>query len=218
MKKKVLISAALAIFCTMSLFAWMHSADVEISSPFFSVQSKGDGTKNIIEPQGTFRYFGKAQNGFCTSGTLSVGVPLSKNFTLDGEDATAKGVGLGIAMGAGYDFTLGERVTLAALGSVSFDWLRFSYKKEYYARAGSINYTSEWTQTDDAIFLGLGVELLSRFKLSNHISLVAVCAARFVDGGILWKNGNKQGRNYDTSYDLRGNFSVVPALGVSWIF
>ena len=218
MKKNVFMAAALAVACAVSLSAWENSAGVEVSAPFFSVETKGDGTKNVIEPQGTLRYFGKAKNGFCVSAAASAGVPFSKNFTLDGEDATSKGIGAGIALGAGYAFDFGERVTLAALGSVSLDWQRFSYKKEFSARAGSTYYKSEWTQTDDALFAGLGAELLARFKLSNHISLVAACAARFVDGGTLWKKGTKQGKDYDSSYDLRGNFSVVPSLGASWTF
>ena len=218
MKKVALLAAALALACAASLSAWENSVGIEISAPFFSVETKGDGTKNIIEPQGTVRYFGKAQNGFCVSAAASAGVPFSKNFTLNGEDATANGVGETLAVGAGYAFGFGERVTLAVLGSVSLDWVRFSYKREFSAKAGSNYYKSEWTQTDDALFVGLGAELLARFKLSNHISLAAACAARFVDGGALWKNGTKQGKDYDLTYDLRGNFSVVPSLGASWTF
>ena len=145
---------------------------------------------------------------------------ISKNFTLQGENAASKGFGMGLTFGAGYAFELTDRLTLAALGSLSLDWARFKYKKRippvvyggYYSGGG------EWTQTDDALFVGLGAEVLARFKLTDRLSLVGSFAARFLDGGTLWKSGTYLGKDYDVSVDLRGNFSVTPSFGVSWTF
>lgn len=218
--KKLFAFAAMAFISAMSLAAWEHSAGLEFSAPFFSINAKSDGIKNLIETHGTARYFGKAQNGFCVSGTLGMGGAFSENFTLQGEDATAKGFGMELALGAGYAFELTDRLTLAALGSLSLDWAKFKYKKQippvvysgYYSGGG------EWTQTDNALFVGLGVEILARFKLTDRLSLIGSFAARFLDGGTLWKSGTYMNRDYDISVDLRGNFSLTPSLGASWTF
>lgn len=217
MKKIVLMAAAL-FFCALSLSAWEHNLGLEFSPSYYSIEAKGDGTKNVFEPGALVRYFGKAQNGFCVSGVLAVGAPISKNFTLDGESAAANGVGMDLVFGAGYAFELADRWTLAALGSVSLDWMRFKYKKEFSAKTSSGFAKSEWTQSDDALFVGLGAELFAMFKLTKQISLVGSCAIRFLDGGTLWKSGTKQGKSYDATYDLRGNVIVAPSLGASWTF
>ncbi|MBQ6028548.1 MAG: hypothetical protein IJL24_03345, partial [Treponema sp.] len=134
------------------------------------------------------------------------------------ESATAKGLGMELVFGAGYAFNINDRLTLSALGSLSLDWLRFKYKKVISAQTSSGNVTAEWTQSDNALFVGLGAELLASFKLTERIALVGSFAMRFLDGGKLWKKGNAMGKNYDSSFDLRGNFSVAPSLGARWIF
>ena len=191
--KKSLFFCFLAVICAMSLSAWEHSVDLEIASPYFSINAKNDGIKNVIEPQLSARYYGK-------------------------ESATAKGLGMELAFGAGYAFNINDRLTLSALGSLSLDWLRFKYKKEISARASSGNVTAEWTQSDNALFVGIGAELLARFKLTDHISIAGSLAMRFLDGGKLWKKGSNIGKNYDSSFDLRGNFILTPSLGASWTF
>ena len=216
--KKSLFFCFLAVICAMSLSAWEHSVGLEIASPYFSINAKNDGIKNVIEPQLSARYYGKAANGFCVSAALGIGLPISKDFTLQGESATAKGLGMELVFGAGYAFNINDRLTLSALGSLSLDWLRFKYKKEISARASSGNVTAEWTQSDNALFVGIGAELLARFKLTDHISIAGSLAMRFLDGGKLWKKGSNIGKNYDSSFDLRGNFSVTPSLGARWIF
>ena len=216
--KKSLAFCLLAFVCAMSLSAWEHSAGLEIGSPYFSINSRGDGVKKVTQPQLTARYFGKASNGFCVSATLSPGLAFSKDFTLQGENATAKGFGLELTMGAGYAFDITDRFALAALGSMSLDWTRFKYKKTIYAGTSYGAVTAEWTQNDNALFVGLGAELLASFKLTERIALVGSFAMRFVDGGKLWKKGSNMGKNYDSSFDLRGNFSVTPSLGARWIF
>ncbi len=216
--KKSLVYCLLAFVCAMSLSAWEHSAGLEIGSPYFSINSRGDGVKKVTQPQLTARYFGKASNGFCVSATLSPGLAFSKDFTLQGENATAKGFGLELTMGAGYAFDITDRFALAALGSMSLDWTRFKYKKTIYAGTSYGAVTAEWTQNDNALFFGIGAELLASFKLTERIALVGSFAMRFVDGGKLWKKGSNIGKNYDSSFDLRGNFSVTPSLGARWIF
>ena len=101
---------------------------------------------------------------------------------------------------------------------MSLDWTRFKYKKTIYAGTSYGAVTAEWTQNDNALFVGLGAELLASFKLTERIALVGSFAMRFVDGGKLWKKGSAMGKNYDSSFDLRGNFSVTPSLGARWIF
>ncbi len=216
--KKSFAFCLLAFAFAMSLSAWEHSAGLEIGSPYFSINSRGDGVKKVTQPQLTARYFGKASNGFCISATLSPGFAFSKDFTLQGEDATAKGFGLELTMGAGYAFDITDRFALAALGSMSLDWTRFKYKKTIYAGTSYGNVTAEWTQNDNALFVGIGAELLASFKLTERIALVGSFAMRFVDGGKLWKKGSAMGKDYDSSFDLRGNFSVTPSLGASWTF
>lgn len=216
--KKVIVFFTLVLATSMSLSAWEHSAGLEIGSPYFSINSRGDGVKKVTQPQLTARYFGKASNGFCVSATLSPGLAFSKDFTLQGESATAKGFGMELTMGAGYAFDITDRFALAALGSMSLDWTRFKYKKNIYAGTSYGTVTAEWTQSDNALFVGLGAELLASFKLTDHISIVGSFAMRFVDGGKLWKKGSAMGKNYNSSFDLRGNFSVAPSLGARWIF
>ena len=123
-----------------------------------------------------------------------------------------------LTMGAGYAFDITDRFALAALGSMSLDWTRFKYKKTIYAGTSYGAVTAEWTQSDNALFVGLGAELLASFKLTERIALVGSFAMRFLDGGKLWKKGSAMGKNYDSSFDLRGNFSVAPSLGARWIF
>ncbi len=216
--KKTPLAFILFLSFAMSLSAWEHNLGLEAGFPCISLRANDDGNKNIFEPALQARYYGVAENGFCLSAAIGAGLPISKDFTLNGESATAKGFGMNLALGAGYEFVLSQRLTLAALGSLSLDWLRFSYKKEFKAPITGGYATADWTQTDDALFAGIGAEVLARFFLTDQLSLSASCALRFIDGGTLWKNGSKIGRDYDNSQNLRGNIIFTPTLGACWTF
>ncbi len=216
--KKTLIILILFLSFTMSLSAWEHNLGLEAGLSSAFLRANDDGNKNIFEPSLQARYYGVAANGFCLSFAMGTGLALSSDFTLQNEKTTSKGFGMNFALGAGYEFILNERMTLAALGSLSLDWLRFTYKKEFKAPLSDGYASADWTQTDDALFAGIGAELLYRFFLTEHLSLSASCAIRFIDGGTLWKKGKKIGRDYDNSQTLRGYLIVTPALGACWTF
>ena len=197
---------------------WTHSAGGGISVPYVSLDAEQDGTKSLFAPQGNLRYIGMHENGFCVTAGLNAGLPLSKDFVLEKGNDTAGGFGMGLSLGAGYAFVRGEKLTVAALGSVGLDWFRFTHKKELKASTSSGTYTAEWTQTDNALVFGVGVEIFASYNLTSHLSLFADCAVRYLDAGRIWTEGKNVSKNYDTRQKVRGYVSITPALGVRWAF
>ncbi|MCR5045379.1 MAG: hypothetical protein K6A42_02230 [Treponema sp.] len=218
--KKLFFAFALSFACVVAFAqeSWTHMAGLSFSAPFYSMEVKGDGTKNIFSPQGTARYFGAAPNGFCISGTFGMGPAFSKNFSLGDDSLSSTGLSLSFSAGAGYAFGITDRFTLAALGSLSLDWMRYKFKKEIKAATSYGSLSTEWTQSDNLLAFGIGAELLGFYSLTDRISLFASFAFRFFDAGRLWREGKNEGRSYDATYDLRGNFSITPSIGATWTF
>ncbi|MCR5045128.1 MAG: hypothetical protein K6A42_00955 [Treponema sp.] len=218
--KKLFFAFALSFACVFAFAqeSWTHLAGISFSAPFYSMEVKGDGTKNIFSPQGTARYFGVAPNGFCVSGTFGIGPALCKDFSLGVDSLSATGLSLTFSAGAGYAFGITDRFTLAALGSLSLDWMYYKFKKEISAFTSYGRYATEWRQHDSLLAFGIGAELLGFYSLTDRISLFASFAFRFFDAGRLWRVGKNEGRYYDAAYDLRGNFSITPSIGATWTF
>ena len=217
--KKVLLAAAVALAGTLVFgHSWSHSAGLSINPAYYSVNVKGEGDKSAFVPQISARYYGEMENGFCLTGTVGSGLIVSKDFKLATENNVATGPSLGLSFGAGYAFHFGERWTLAALGSLSFDWMQIRKKMVISATVSYGRFTSNWTQTEDLFLFGIGAEALGVFKLTDHISLWGSLALRFFDAGSLKRSGDNQGRSYDNSLEVRGNVSVTPSIGAAWTF
>ena len=209
-----LLSGALA-FCQSS---WSHSAGLSVNPAFYSLNVRDDGAKNLYIPRLSLRYYGEHQSGICLSATLDAGCALSKDITLQGEDQISSGLALGTSLAAGYAFHPLDRLTLSALGSLSLDWERFSFKKEITAALTNGRAKSEWTQTDDLLTLAVGAEVLSLWKCTDRLSLFASCAVRFIDAGAIWINGRNQGQDYDSTSEIRGSVTASPSFGLAWNF
>lgn len=217
--KKILFAAAVA-FCGAIVFGqgWSHSAGLSLTPAYYSVNVRGDDCKDAFVPQISARYIGQASNGFCLAGTLGAGLVVSEDFKLDGEDDVSAGPSLALCAGAGYAFHFGERLTLAALGSISFDWMQVKKRKDIHAAVSGGSVSSSWTQEENLFLFGIGAELLGTFKISDRVSLLGSLAVRFFDAGTLARSGDKQGKSYETSFEARGNVCVAPSIGAAWTF
>ena len=217
--KKILLAAAVVFFGAFAFGqGWSHSVGLSLNPAYYSVNVKGQDVKSAFVPQISARYFGEMDNGFCLTGTIGGGILVSKDFKLSTEDDVAIGPSIGLSVGAGYAFHIGERLTLAALGSLSFDWMEVRKNKDISAKVSDKSYSSSWTQKEDLLLFGIGAEILGTFKLSDHISLLGSLAVRFFDAGTLKRSGDNQGKSYDNSFEVRGNLSVTPSIGAAWTF
>ena len=196
---------------------WTHSVGVVLSPAYHSMKVRDEGCKNVFVPRVSAVYYAEKQGGFCIDGTLSAGVALSKDVKLESEDQLASAFSLGASLGFGYAFHPTEKLTLSPLATVSLDWSHFKFTKEFSAKLSTGTATDDWTQTDDFLTFGIGAELISAYKCTERMSLFSACAVRFFDAGNQWRAGTNQGHDYDDSFEIRGNFSVVPSLGLSWI-
>lgn len=218
--KKLLLSFLLAGmgFLAFGRSSWKHSAGAAATASFYSLHVKGDGVKNAFVPQLSLRYFGQMDNGFCLSGTFDAGWSVSKKFKLDTENKFSAGLALGTTIGAGYAFHFSDRWTLAVLGTLSFDWMLYKFKKTIYANVSGGSVSSDWTQKDSLFAFGIGCEALGIFPLTPHLSMYGTLGFKFFDAGKLERSVNKQGRSYKDSFEVRGNFAVIPSFGVMWTF
>ncbi len=218
--KKVFLACALALAGVLAFgqSSWKHSAGAAVNASFYSLHAKDDGFKNAFVPQLSARYYGEAQNGFCVSGTLSFGWALSKNFKLDTEDKVCAGLAFGTAIGAGYAFHFSDRWTFALLGTLSFDWMFYKFKKTISAKVSGGTVSSEWTQEDFLFAFGIGCEAIGIFPLTKHFSMCGTLGLKFFDAGKLKLSGNKLGRDYSDSFEIRGNIALIPSFGVVWTF
>ncbi len=217
--KKFFLAAAVAFFGALAFgHNWKHSAGLSLAPAWHSIHVRGEGDKSSFVPQLSARYFGEMDNGFCLTGTVGAGVLASKDFKLDNEGDFAAGPSLGLSFGAGYAFHIGERCTLAALGSLSFDWAQIRKRKELSTITSYGRITGSWTQKDDLLLFGIGAEILGIFKLSDRVSLLCSLAVRYFDAGALIRSGEKQGKSYDDSFEARGNLCVAPSIGAALTF
>lgn len=217
---KRVVLAASVLFAGALAFGqgWSHSAGLALTPAYYSVGVKGDNDKSAFVPQVTARYYGELHNGFCLTGTFGAGSLVSRDFKLSTEDDVSSGPSIGLSFGAGYAFHFGERWTLAALGSLSFDWMELRKKKVISAPVSYGSVSTSWTQKDNLYLFGIGAEALGSFKLTDHISLWGSLAIRFFDAGSLERSGDNQGRSYESSFEARGNVCVTPSIGAAWTF
>ncbi|MBO7123702.1 MAG: hypothetical protein J6V90_10560 [Treponema sp.] len=217
--KKILLAAAAVIFGALAFGeGWSHSVGLSLTPAYYSVKIKGEGDRAAFVPQLSARYFGEMDNGFCLTGTVGAGLVVSKDFKLENEDNVSTGPSFGLSAGAGYAFHFGERWTLAVLGSLSFDWMQISKKKVISAMTSFGRTTTSWTQKENLFLFGIGAEALGLFRLTDHISLWASLAVRYFDAGTLKRNGDNQGKSYESSLEARGNVCFTPSIGAAWTF
>lgn len=212
--KRILVLFSL-IFIAGPLCAqspWSHRVGAGVSVPYFSLDVKDDDTNSVFATEASVRYLTLHENGFCLTGAIGAGSSFSSDFVLEDGDKTAGGYGMALSLGAGYAFINTEKLTFAALGSVGLDWFRFAFKKEISAEGTS--QTAEWTQTDNILAFGVGLELLAMYHLSERLSLFADCAVRYIDAGSVWIEGKKISTDYDRHSEIRSYISLHPSLGV----
>lgn len=198
--------------------SWKHSAGAAANASFYSLHVKGDGVKNAFVPQISLRYFGEMSNGFCLSGTFDMGLSVSKKFKLESEDNVSLGLAFGTTLGAGYAFHFSDRWTLAVLGTLSFDWMTYKFKKTISAKVSSGTVSSDWTQKDILFAFGIGCEAIGIFPLTPHLSMYGTLGFKFFDAGKLKRSGSKLGHSYKDSFEVRGNVALIPSFGVMWTF
>ncbi|MBR5095576.1 MAG: hypothetical protein IK094_00530 [Treponema sp.] len=217
--KKILLAAAV-VFIGAVVFGqrWSHSAGLSFNPAYYSVEVKGEGEKAAFVPQISARYYGEMDNGFCLTGTVGAGLLVSRDFKLATENNVATGPSLGLSFGAGYAFHFGDRWTLAALGSLSFDWMQVRKRKDISTTLSYGRVTSSWTQKENLFLFGIGAEALGIFRFTKHLSMWGSLAIRFFDAGTLERSGDNQGKSYDASLEVRGNVSVTPSIGAAWTF
>lgn len=217
--KKVFFAAAVA-FAGAFVFghSWSNTAGLSFNPAYYSVGVKGEGDKSAFVPQISARYYGEMDNGFCVTGTVGSGLIVSKDFKLATENNVATGPSLGLSAGVGYAFHFGDRWTLAALGSLSFDWMQVRKRKDISTALSYGRLTSSWTQKENLFLFGIGAEALGIFKFTKHLSMWGSLAIRFFDAGTLKRSGDNQGKSYDASLEVRGNVSVTPSIGAAWTF
>lgn len=217
--KKILFAAAVSLAGAL-IFGqnWSHSAGLSLTPSYYSVKVKGEGDRHAFVPQISARYFGEMGNGFCLTGTVGAGLIVTKDFKLESEDNVSVGPSFGLSVGAGYAFHFGDRWTLAAMGSISFDWMEIQKKKVISAMTSYGSATTSWTQKENLFLFGIGAEALGIFRLTDHVSLWGSLAVRYFDAGTLKRSGVNQGKSYEASLEARGNVSVTPSIGAAWTF
>ena len=197
---------------------WKNSAGLSIDAPWSNIKIEDNDTYSQIAPRISALYSGGFDNGFCVQAKAGVGAAFSEDFKLEEEGGISNGINVGGSIGAGWNFNINERFSLAALGLLSLDWTRYKFYEEITAKVSYGTESSEWKRTSDILSLGIGGELSGKLHMNDHISMFASLGCQFIDFGFLKIDDDKQNHSYDSYSEARGNFILTPGVGVLWTF
>jgi hypothetical protein len=122
--------------------------------------------------------------------------------------------------GLGYTAGLGKKFSLSMLAVVGFEVVVFESDEDEYdhKELGKVDRSF----SEALVAFTLGGDLIARYSITEHAGVFAKVGGRWVAAcgvGTSVKYEDDDFNRVDTTTDSEsGNYSIVPAIGVMWVF
>lgn len=166
-------------------------------------------------------FVGAAANGFSVELSLSTGGAATDNIKfVNSDDDWQIGNFGAFDFGAGYTAGLGKKFSLSMLAIVGFEVAVFESDEDEYdhKELGKVDRSF----SEALVAFTLGGDLIARYSITEHAGVFAKVGGRWVAAcgvGTSVKYEDDDFNRVDTTTDSEsGNYSIVPTIGVMWVF
>lgn len=166
-------------------------------------------------------FVGAAANGFSIELSLSTGGAATDNIKfVNSDDDWQIGNFGAFDFGAGYTAGLGKKFSLSMLAIVGFEVAVFESDEDEYdhKELGKVDRSF----SEALVAFTLGGDLIARYSITEHAGVFAKVGGRWVAAcgvGTSVKYEDDDFNRVDTTTDSEsGNYSIVPTIGVMWVF
>jgi hypothetical protein len=185
-------------------------------------QYKVHGKKiDLIDYGMNATFVGASANGFSIELSLSTGGAATDNIKfVNSDDDWQIGNFGAFDFGLGYTAGLGKKFSLSMLAIVGFEVVVFESDEDEYdhKELGKVDRSF----SEALVAFTLGGDLIARYSITEHAGVFAKVGGRWVAAcgvGTSVKYEDDDFNRVDTTTDSEsGNYSIVPAIGVMWVF
>lgn len=185
-------------------------------------QYKVHGKKiDLIDYGMNATFVGASANGFSVELSLSTGGAATDNIKfVNSDDDWQIGNFGAFDFGLGYTAGLGKKFSLSMLAIVGFEVAVFESDEDEYdhKELGKVDRSF----SEALVAFTLGGDLIARYSITEHAGVFAKVGGRWVAAcgvGTSVKYEDDDFNRVDTTTDSEsGNYSIVPTIGVMWVF
>lgn len=166
-------------------------------------------------------FVGAAANGFSVELSLSTGGAATDNIKfVNSDDDWQIGNFGAFDFGLGYTAGLGKKFSLSMLAVAGFEVVVFESDEDEYdhKELGKVDRSF----SEALVAFTLGGDLIARYSITEHAGVFAKVGGRWVAAcgvGTSVKYEDDDFNRVDTTTDSEsGNYSIVPTIGVMWVF
>lgn len=198
---------------------WTHFIGAAVTVPI--TQYKINHQKiDLIDYGINVSYMLVSRWGFSTRFTVSAGGSATDNIRFDDSDDWQIGSYGAVELGAGMSFVNNSFFTFAFFAMAGIEYVTFETEENAYSHKelGSVDRSFSETLAG----LTLGGDLVMRVALAERVGLFVSVGGRWVastasETTVKYRQGDYT-RTESVIDDGRGNFSIVPTLGLMWRF
>jgi hypothetical protein len=186
-------------------------------------QYKVHGKKiDLIDYGMNATFVGASANGFSIELSLSTGGAATDNIKfVNSDDDWQIGNFGAFDFGLGYTAGLGKKFSLSMLAIVGFEVVVFESDEDEYdhKELGKVDRSF----SEALVALTLGGDLIARYSITEHAGVFAKVGGRWVAAcgvgtSVKYDDGDDFNRVDTTTDSESGNYTIVPAIGVMWVF
>ena len=186
-------------------------------------QYKVHGKKiDLIDYGMNATFVGASANGFSIELSLSTGGAATDNIKfVNSDDDWQIGNFGAFDFGLGYTAGLGKKFSLSMLAVVGFEVVVFESDEDEYdhKELGKVDRSF----SEALVAFTLGGDLIARYSITEHAGVFAKVGGRWVAAcgvgtSVKYDDGDDFNRVDTTTDSESGNYSIVPAIGVMWVF
>ncbi len=186
-------------------------------------QYKVHGKKiDLIDYGMNATFVGASANGFSIELSLSTGGAATDNIKfVNSDDDWQIGNFGAFDFGLGYTAGLGKKFSLSMLAVVGFEVVVFESDEDEYdhKELGKVDRSF----SEALVAFTLGGDLIARYSITEHAGVYAKVGGRWVAAcgvgtSVKYDDGDDFNRVDTTTDSESGNYTIVPAIGVMWIF
>ena len=198
---------------------WRHLIGAAFTVPI--TQYKINKEKiNLVNLGINLSYMGMSRFGFTTRATISAGATMTDDIKFEGEDDSPVGSYGALELGVGMSFVNNAFFTFAMYAMVGIEYATFETDENAYDHEELGTVDRSFSETVAA--LTLGGDIVARIAFTEHVGVFVSVGGRWVastasETVFKYRKGDYT-RTESYLDDGRGNFSIVPTLGVMWRF
>jgi hypothetical protein len=186
-------------------------------------QYKVHGKKiDLIDYGMNATFVGASANGFSIELSLSTGGAATDNIKfVNSDDDWQIGNFGAFDFGLGYTAGLGKKFSLSMLAIVGFEVVVFESDEDEYdhKELGKVDRSF----SEALVAFTLGGDLIARYSITEHAGVFAKVGGRWVAAcgvgtSVKYDDGDDFNRVDTTTDSESGNYTIVPAIGVMWVF